>query len=95
MTTITETPTSWVLAVEKITEDVELWGGWIQSASTVRENSAYFIQPISNAELVRMMLSGTCSGEQLQQCIILLRMRFIAEHCELIALEATKIAEES
>ncbi len=67
----------------------ERFGGWIESASYIRESSATF-GPISNGELMALALRMH-STIQVYNCISTLKRRYLAEHAEQIAERATEL----
>ena len=68
----------------------ERFGGWIESASYIRESSATF-GPISNGELMALALKLN-NNEKVFSCLFTLRRRFLAEHCAEIAERATELS---
>lgn len=67
----------------------EAFFGWMQSAKTERQSSAYW-EPISNAELARVLLSKHLTGEQALAAMATLKRRFVTEHSkEIAALETS------
>lgn len=63
-------------------------GGWIESASSLRESSAYW-GSISNHELLTIIFGDKATSEQRDQAVITIRRRFFAEHCAEIAERAS------
>lgn len=63
-------------------------GGWIESANSKRESSAYW-GPISSQELLTIIFGDKATSEQRDQAVITIRRRFFAEHCAEIAERAS------
>lgn len=69
---------SWEMAAEDFLTPENI-GGWIESANTERESSAYW-GPISNDELLRIIFGNKATSEQRDQAVITIRRRFFSEH---------------